>query len=140
MQTHWTTPANILSVVVFAPAVRDIPKATNKQLPALLDHVLQGMMTAAEAAAHYGSAKGTGRPRVFTTFADYLDQRIREAESPAAERELRALLTRAARRASTSQAKSAETQRINRLLDETGAARAARLRDLLDDLAEPASN
>lgn len=136
MRLDWTTPANVLSVVVFAPTTRDIPKATNKQLPALLDHVLQGMMTAAEAAAHYGSAKGTGRPRVFGTFADYVTAQARHAEDPETDREILALLTRAARHASASQARSAETRRVNRLLDETGTAYAARLRELLADLAE----
>jgi hypothetical protein len=142
MHLDWTAPANVLGVVVFAPSWRDIPDAKNKtqQLPALLDHVLQGMMTAAEAAAHYGSAPRTGRPRVFPTFADYVEAQARHAESPETERALLALLTKVARHASTSQAKSAETQRVNRLLDETGSAYAARLRDLLADLAEPASN
>ena len=138
MQIDWPIPANVLSVVVFAPTIRGIPKATNKQLPALLDHVLQGTMTAAEASAHYGSAVGTGRPRVFRTFADYVSAQARHAEDPATDQQLLALLTTATRRASTGQAKSAETRRVNRLLDETGTAYAARLRDVLADLAVPA--
>lgn len=139
MRIACTTPANVLSIVVLAPVMRDIPKATNKQLPALLDHVLQGTMTAAEAAAHYGSVAGVGRPRVFRTFADYVAAQARHAESPETDREVLALLTRVARHAGTSQAKSAATCRVNRLLEETGSAYAARLRDLLDDLTETVS-
>jgi hypothetical protein len=101
----------------------------------LLDDVMQGLRTVHEAAAHYGrwTPKCNGRPRRFPTFADYIADRARYATCPAVEQELRTLLSMMG---GPARAQGGRTVRVNRLLAETGADRAARLRDLLAELRE----
>jgi len=101
----------------------------------LLDDVLQGLRTVAEADAAYGGQDSgrAGRPRRWRTFADYLRDRIAYAESATATDEVLRLLTRAAGNGGHSS--PADTMRINRLLTETGPARAAQLRELLAELS-----
>lgn len=96
-------------------------------------------MRRAAVAAYGAHPPSPGRPRRFAAFADYLNDRIRYAEHPAADGKLYTLLVRSTdrRRCASKQALSAETARINRLLDETGRERAARLRDLLAELGQP---
>ena len=131
-------PANSLTTVVhLAGPRRRVDNAPNKVLADLLDDVLQGLRSVWEASAAYGASYGKGRPRKFRAFADYLADRVRHAEDQANERELRRLLMASVSARGASQARSAMTMRINRLLDETGSERAARLRELLADLGEP---
>lgn len=103
------------------------------QLPHWLGRVLSGDMSVQEAHEAYGLPKGNGRPRKYPTFSDYLDDRIRMAEDP---QEKERLLQRMAalKDMPTSQAKSAETNRINMLLDTTGTEAADRLRELKAEL------
>jgi hypothetical protein len=117
-----------------------VDDAPHRVLADVLDDTLQGLRDAREAAAIYGAqASGPGRPRRFPTFASYVRDRMAWASDPAHDRELlRMLIASTRRRTGTSQARSAMTAQINRLLDETGQDRATRLRDLLTDLAEPA--
>jgi hypothetical protein len=110
-----------------------------ERLPALLDRVLNGTMAPAEAHTAYGEPPaGKGRPRRFNTFADYLADRIRYAEDPAVEQDLREMLARSVGRHhyGSRQARSAETVRIGRLLAETGREHADRLRELKAELEE----
>ena len=116
------------------------PQTTNKDriLADLLADVEDGILTVHEAAAAYGRQPcGAGRPRRFPTFASYLVECIRYAEDPAIERRLRELLARTGQRRPKGRA-ATETRGINRLLARTGSARAERLRELLDELAEAA--
>jgi len=128
------------AIVVPDATRRRVDDAPHRVLGDLLDDVLQGLRDAREAAAIYGAQSGgRGRPRRFPTFASYVHDRMAWASDPAHGRELlRLLIASTRRRTGTSQARSAATARINRLLDETGRDRATRLTDLLADLAEPA--
>ena len=140
LRNRWSIPANALCAITYiCRSERPLPQKISDKLPALLDRVLNGMMSVQEAHAEYGEP-GNRRPRRFRTFADYLDERIRFAEDTAVEQQLREMLTRSvgARHYSSSQARSAETVRVDRLLGETGRAHADRLRELkaeLDDAA-----
>lgn len=109
---------------------RATPRNLAEKLPALLDRVLNGDMTAQEAHAEYGDPTNR-RPRKFPTFSDYLDERIRHAEDPAVAEKLRAGLALTER---SGQARSAETERVNKLLEETGKERAAELRRIKAEL------
>jgi hypothetical protein len=127
-----------------APDVPDVPAAESpRRSPAttcrrriagdLLDDVLEGRRTALEAAEAYGvPTTGVGRPRRWATFADYVRGRLAEAENPENLAALRLALERRSER--HAQAKSAETQRIARMMRETGAEWAGRLRGVLVDL------
>jgi len=105
----------------------------------LLADVLRGYLTAREADAAYGVKQpGTGgRRRRFATFADYVADRIRFASDPAVEDQLRDLLARVASggRAGNRLSRACDTRLVNRLLAETGAQRAERLRELRAELA-----
>ena len=128
-----------MHVECIGDAPHRVPQKIVDKLPWWLDCVLQGDMTVQEAATAYGEqTAGAGRPRRFATFADYIADRIQYAENPAVASDLCALLTRASCGGWHVQAKSAATARINRMLAETGRDRAARLRELLAQLAEPA--
>ena len=94
----------IHSVMLLQSVHHRSPKTTNKEriLRDLLDDVLQGYRTAPEAAAAYGAqTRKGGRRRQFSTFAAYLDSRIRYATDPAVEQRLRDLLARVASGADT---------------------------------------
>ncbi len=133
----------IHSVMLLQSVHHRSPKTTNKEriLRDLLDDVLQGYRTAPEAAAAYGAqTRKGGRRRQFSTFAAYLDSRIRYATDPAVEQRLRDLLARVASGADTgnSLTRACDTRLVNRLLAETGRDRADWLRELGAELAEPA--
>lgn len=145
LRNRWAIPANALcSVAVFCqPQRHRSGTSTDKTrvLGDLLDDILQGFKTVHEASIEYGAkVPGKGRPRRFSTFADYLSERARHAEDPVVEQELRETLVRSASQHHyrSGPMRSAETVRINRLLDETGPERATRLRELLAELAETA--
>ena len=74
-----------MHVVTYRPAPRDLPGNIVDRLPHWLDRVLQRDMTVLEAIAAYGEHRhGPGRKRQFGTFAVYLADRVRFAEtSPA---------------------------------------------------------
>ena len=131
--------ANDVALTVFdigQPQHRRSPNTTNldRILSDLLHDVLQGYLTSAEADAAYGRQTGVGRKRRFPRFADYVTDRIRYAEDRAVEQHLRDLLAQSVRPARNALARSIETREINRLLEETGRARADRLRELLAEL------
>ena len=138
--SRWAAPANALCAITYVCRQdygRPLPSKMVERLPALLDRVLNGAMTPTEAHAAYGGPPpGKGRPRRFNTFADYLAERIRYAEDPAVEQDLREILARSVgpHRYGSRQARSAETVRIGRLLAETGRERADRLRELKAEL------
>lgn len=105
-----------------------------RHLRALLDAVLAGKITVLNAHRAYGAQQGgRGCPRRFRDFAAYLDDQIQYAEDPAVQRQLCGLLARSGRRAQTA---SADTERVNRLLNETGRDRAEQLRELKAELKE----
>lgn len=119
---------------------RPEPQKIVDKLPWWLDRVLNGQMSVHEADQAYGRGSKT-RPRKHAAFADYLDERIRQAEDPAISDKLRELLSKTSRK--TDQAKSAESVQIERMLDQTGKDFADKLRDLkgeLDPVAEAADN
>jgi hypothetical protein len=135
---------NDTCLTVFLPTapVRMRPEGSNKTriLGDLLDDVLAGFLSVQEADVIYGrqTAHSLGRKRRFASFADWLRDRIAYAESPAVERQLSKLLMTAGRRMGRKglAATAADTRLVNRLLDETGRERAARLRELLAELDE----
>ena len=96
--SRWAAPANALCTITYSCRRghdRPLPGKMVERLPALLDRVINGAMTPAEAHAAYGRPPpGKGRPRRFDTFADYLADRIRYAEDPAVEQALRKMLAR----------------------------------------------
>lgn len=129
-----------MHIVCLRAVARPMPQKLVDRLPWWLDLALQGEITASEAAAAYGEhPTGGGRPRRFLTFADYITDRIRYAEDEVVADQLRVLLARSARTGRRSQALSAATVRVNRMLAETGKDRANQLRALLAELADATS-
>lgn len=111
------------------------PSKIVDKLPYWLDRVREGQMTAQEAEAAYGAQpKDPGRPRQFRTFGDYIDERIRQAEDPAIQNKLKLDLIKEQKAEARGQAKGAETERLNRLLAETGKEAADKLRALKAEL------
>jgi hypothetical protein len=135
-EEHYLPPEFPTTVVCLA-GPRPLSGNLDDMLRQLLDDVIQGLRSPWEASAEYGMPSGKGRPRRFPEFADYVRDRIAYAESCAAENELRRLLFASVSERGTSQARSVMTVRIDRMLNETGQDRAARLRELLADLTEP---
>lgn len=131
-------PPEFPTTVVCLAGPRPLSGNLDDKARQLLDDVIQGLRSPWEASAEYGAQySGRGRPRRFPAFVDYLRDRIAYAESRTAENELRRLLYASVSGRGTSQARSAMTARIDRLLDETGRDRATRLRELLAVLTEP---
>jgi hypothetical protein len=128
-QRHGLRP-DMMRIITLAMTPREPPSKVVDLLPHWLDRVLQGEMTVHEADAAYGPERATGRPRKHATFAHYLGDRISYAESGEADAEILRLL----RRVRPGQAGSADTMRVNRLLETTGREAASRLRDLLAEL------
>lgn len=110
------------------------PQKIVDKLPWWLDRVRQGQMTVQEADAAYGSEKpGVGRKRTYRTFSDYLEAMAQRAEDPDVAASLRKRLA-FADRTMAGQRLSAETVRVNKLLDTTGTDAATELRKLKADL------
>lgn len=128
-QRHGLRP-DMMRIITLVMKPHDPPTKIVDLLPYWLDRVQQGEMTVHEADAAYGPERATGRPRKHPTLAHYLADRIGYAESGEADAEILRLL----RRVRPGQAGSADTMRVNRLLETTGKEVASQLRQLLAEL------
>jgi hypothetical protein len=133
-----TVRVEYLPVTVARQPSARVTEAGNKLQHAaeLLGDVLAGEKDIHEAAAEYGEPRRGGRARQFPRFADYLRDRIAYAEHPDRDRELLALMTRGDDVApATPQARKVQTDRLEKLLDNTGRDYADSLRALARELA-----